>query len=301
MYGRVLVPLDGSRLAEAVLPIVERIAAAYGATVMLLHVIERAAPATVHGERHLTTPAEATAYLHSIAERLESLGIRVEYHTHDAPEGDVARSIVQHTEEEGTDLIALCTHGRGRVRELLFGAIAQQVLRRGTTPVLLARPTEEGDAPPFAPHTVLVPLDATRAAEAALIPARDVACRLGTSLRLVMVVPTQGTVRGDRLPTATLLPMAAQAALDLEQQEALAYLDGLAATLRSPTLPVTTAVCRGDIASALATEAAEVGAGLIVVATHGRSGLQAIWTGSVTAGLLARTRAPMLLLRMIES
>ena len=59
MYRRLLVPLDGSRLAETILAVVERLAAAYGATVVLLHVIERGAPATVHGERHLRTALEA--------------------------------------------------------------------------------------------------------------------------------------------------------------------------------------------------------------------------------------------------
>ncbi|HWE62547.1 MAG TPA: universal stress protein [Chloroflexota bacterium] len=300
MYARLLVPLDGSRLAEAVLPIVVRLAAACGATVALLHIVERAAPSSVHGERHLTTPDEATAYLRQVATRLEGQGLQVEWHTHEVPEGDVAKSIVDHTEEMQADLIVLCTHGRGRVRELLFGAIAQQVLRLGTTPVLLARPTDDGSAPPFAPRSVLVPLDATRAAEAALVPARALARRLNAMLHLVMVVPTHGTVRGDRVPAATLLPRTTQAVLDLEGQEAQTYLEQLAAPLRAPDLCVTTEVRRGDVAASLAAEAAEPDVGLVVVATHGRSGLQAIWAGSVTAALLIRTRNPVLLLRTIE-
>jgi len=137
MYSRLLVPLDGSRLAESVLPVVERLATAEGAFVILLHVIERGAPVAVHGDRHLTHVTEADPYLEGLADRIRDVGISVQTHAHPAPEGDVARSIVDHSDEQQADLIVLCTHGRGKMRDLLFGRIAQQVLRRGTTPVLL--------------------------------------------------------------------------------------------------------------------------------------------------------------------
>jgi nucleotide-binding universal stress UspA family protein len=301
MFRCLLVPLDGSYLAEAVLPLVERFATVFGAKVMLLHVLERGAPKAVHGARHLCEPEEATTYLEGIADRLRAAGVSAEYHTHEVREGDVARSVVSHAGEEPTDLIVLCTHGSGRVRELLFGSIAQQVVHRGSTPVLLVRPALDGSAPPFEPHRVLVPLDGTAAAEAALDPAGELARTFGASLHLVMVVATQETIRGDRIPAATLLPSATRAALDLERQGAAGYLDGLAARLRAADLSVTTEVRRGDTASALADEAAEPGVGLVVLATHGRAGVQAIWSGSVAAQLLARTRAPVLLLRTVEA
>ncbi|GAC1461809.1 MAG: universal stress protein [Chloroflexota bacterium] len=300
MFQRLLVPLDGSHLAEAVLPLVERLAAAFHSSVVLLYVLERSAPREVHGDRHLTEAPEANEYLQRIAGRLRAQNITVEYHVHDAPEGDVARSIALHADEEGVDLIVLCTHGSGRMRDLLFGSIAQQVLNGGTTPVLLVRPTVEGGAPPFEPRTVLVPLDATAAAEVALAPAHDMARALQACLHLVMVVATQDTLRGDRLASATLLPSATRAALELEEHHATTYLDALADRLRTDSLSVTTEVRRGNTASALVDEAAEPGVGLVALATHGRAGLQATWAGSVTAQLLSRTRAPVLLLRTIE-
>jgi nucleotide-binding universal stress UspA family protein len=115
-----------------------------------------------------------------------------------------------------------------------------------------------------------------------------------------MVVATQATQRGDAAPAATLLPSASQALLDLQEQDARRYLDDLAGALRGPDLSVTTVVRRGSPAAALAAEAAESEVGLVVVATHGRVGLQAIWVGSVTADLLARVRMPVLLLRIPE-
>jgi nucleotide-binding universal stress UspA family protein len=301
MYRRLLVPLDGSRLAETGLVVVERLATVYRATVVLLHVIERGAPATVHGERHLRTAVEAQTYLEGLAARLSAGGITVEIHAHAVPEGDVARSIVAHAEEGGADLIALCTHGGGGLRDLLVGSIAQQVLRRGTAPVLLTRPEPSGDTAPFAPRTVLVPLDGTAAAEVALATAQDVAGHVGAALHLVMVVPTLGTVRGERQALAQALPMATRVELDLEGEDARRYLDGVADRLRAGGTAVTAEVRRGDTLSALAAEAAEAGVGLVVMATHGRAGVQAIWAGSVATRLLARTRVPLLLLRMIEA
>src|SRR5919202_2263342 len=73
-----LVPLDGSRLAEAALPAATMLAERLGARVTLLHVMERHAPATVHGERHLTRAGEAEAYLNGVASRFADAGVPVE-------------------------------------------------------------------------------------------------------------------------------------------------------------------------------------------------------------------------------
>src|SRR5579859_816485 len=209
MFQRILVPLDGSRLAEAALPVVERLAPLFGSQVVLLHVLERGAPSTVHGERHFTNVADAERYLQGLAATLARRGIAVAHHAHDVPVGDVAESIAEHGPEEGADLIVLCTHGKGGVRDLLFGTIAQQVLQRGTTPVLLVRPgTEDGAPDKFDPRTILVPLDATIDAEAALGPAEELARKLGGQLRLTMVVATAGTIRGSTAAAATMLPAA---------------------------------------------------------------------------------------------
>ncbi len=300
MFQRLLIALDGSHLAEVVLPMVERLAPALGATVVLLHVLERSAPARVHGERHLRTVIEAEEYLDHLAEGLRSRGISVETHAHEAPEGDVARSIAAHALEVSADVIVLCTHGSGGIRDLLSGSIAQQVLKRGTTPVLLVRSSPDGVQVPFEPRRILVPLDATAAAEPALEPARQLALCLGATLHLVMVVATPGTLHGGRQALAQALPTGIRAVLDLEEEEAQRYLEEIAERQRALGLVVTTEVRRGDTTAALADEAAEPGIGLVVVATHGRAGVQAIWVGSVTARLLGRTRAPLLLLRTIE-
>ena len=96
------------------------------------------------------------------------------------------------------------------------------------------------------------------------------------------------------------MPSATRAVLDLEEAQAETHLQQLAEKLAEAGVTVETEVRRGDAASELAGETVEHEVGLVVAATHGRAGLQAIWTGSVVARLLARTTAPVLLLRIVE-
>ena len=101
---------------------VERLATRLHAKVMLLHVIEQHAPTTIYGERHLTGVAEAQLYLEETAIQLRSSGIPVETHVHEEKEDNVARSIVEHARESKIDLIIMCTHGRGGLRDSSLAA-----------------------------------------------------------------------------------------------------------------------------------------------------------------------------------
>ncbi|MDQ6695180.1 MAG: universal stress protein, partial [Chloroflexota bacterium] len=136
---RILVPLDGSALAESVLPTVGMLARCMGAEVVLLHIIEEHAPQKVHGQPHLRTTEDAISYIEEIKGRLGH-DIAVSSHVHGTGEQDVAVSVAEHTGELRADMVALCTHGRGDFRRAVSGSIAQQVLRKVDIPVLLVRP-----------------------------------------------------------------------------------------------------------------------------------------------------------------
>ncbi|MEJ2678643.1 MAG: universal stress protein [Gemmatimonadota bacterium] len=300
-FGRILVPLDGSRLAETVLGIATRLADTCGASIVLLHVIEKNAPAAVHGERHLNDTGSAEAYLADLARELAGPERTIEWHTHEVPVGDVAASIADHALEYGVDLILLCSHGSGGLRDVIWGSIAQQALQRSRVPVLIGRATKETTHEPFAPQTIMVTLDATPLAEAALPPAAGLARCLGARLRLVMVVATTSTLSRTQSPAAALMPIATGAILDLEERQATEYLERLAETLRSAGIDAVAEVRRGSPVGELAQDTGEHQDGLVVSATHGRAGLQAIWTSSVAGGLLKRTRAPVLLIPIVES
>ncbi|MDQ7842290.1 MAG: universal stress protein [Armatimonadota bacterium] len=296
MFRRLLVPLDGSPLAEAALPATLALARHLGAEITLFHAVERGAPVTIHGQRHLTAEAEAAAYLAEVASWLRAGGVAVRTHL-DASTDDVAASIVSGGAEEAADLVVLCTHGRGGLRGLLFGRVAEQVLRRGQIPILLVRPTPAGREQPFACRRIMVPLDGSPTAEAALPAAVEIGRACDAELLLVMVVPTVQTISGERAASTRLMPTAAAALLDSEAADAVDYLQSTAAAkavgARSQVL-----VERGEPVGTLLDVAARRAVDLIVMATHGRSGVDAMWAGSVAARIVGHSTRPVLLVRV---
>jgi nucleotide-binding universal stress UspA family protein len=294
---RFLVPLDGSHLAESVLPVVQQVAGRFHAQVTLLHIVEEHPPTVIHGEPHLTGVAQAQAYLEEIATKLRSTGILVEIHVHQEKEDNVARSIVQHSQEMNVDLVIMCTHGHGGLRELLFGSKAQQALQQGTQSILLLFPREDGSAYPFNLQRILVPLDGTAAHEPALPIAITIAHTFGAALHLVLVIPTLSTLSGERAASGLLLPTTMRALLDLSQQDAADYLEQAIARCRAEGVVAHAELLRGDIVPEVLGLAERLNVDLIVLASHGRTGLDALLTGSVASRIAGRRIRPLLLVR----
>lgn len=299
---RILVPLDGSRLAEWSLPPAVSLARRLGAHLALLHVTERDAPATVHGERHLTNVGESDRYLAEVAAKCTAAGVETDTHVHPNPEGSVPQSIVAHAADLEADLVVLATHGAGGARRALFGSVAQQVLRRGNRPVLLIRPPEASAAPPiegdgWTLRRLLVPLDGEPGAEAALPFAATLARAYQAEIGLVRVVPTLATITGERASAAKLVPTAAAANLDYEETEAQRYLRTITELMRAVGIGVSWAVSRGDAAQRIVDETARSGVDLLIMASHGRTGLNAVFTGSVASKVAGRYAGPVLLVR----
>jgi nucleotide-binding universal stress UspA family protein len=122
MFKNILVPLDGSKLAEAAILVAASLAKTLNAPVTLLHIIEKDAPQEIHKEHHITNADEASAYLEDLAKRAFPVSVKVDWHVHTAAVKDIAASIVEHAMTEfQPDLIVMCTHGKRGVRELLFG------------------------------------------------------------------------------------------------------------------------------------------------------------------------------------
>ena len=293
----ILVPLDGSALAESVLLAASALAKAFGARVKLLHIIEERPPDMIHGEPHLTDGDQAQAYLDEVARRPVFQGQAVEVYVHPTKQGDVAESIVDHAQEFGADLVVLSTHGKGGLRGFLFGRIALRALQRGTTPVLLMNPTSSGVVPPFVCRTILVPLDGTPAHEPALPVASTLARAWKASLHLEIVVPTRGTLSGHEAATGVLMPSATRAVLDLAEREAEEYVERLVRTLKADGLSASSHVSRGEPASSLVETAEKVGADLVVMASHAKGAMDAFWSGSLTPKVVEKLRRPVLLVR----
>lgn len=151
MYQRILVPLDGSPLSEAVLPHVEKLARALNIEVVLLHVEVTPAPEFDPHESPLGHETEAMRhiradekhYVGSVCARLEEAGIRATYLLR---EGGVAEAIMDAAEVMQADLIAMSTHGRTGMLRLLLGSVAEQVVHESQIPVMLIRPHQGAPA-----------------------------------------------------------------------------------------------------------------------------------------------------------
>jgi nucleotide-binding universal stress UspA family protein len=295
MFKHLLVPLDGSRMAEASLPAAVYLARTFGAVVTLLHVIERGAPQEIHGERHLTSPDEARDYLDEVAARAFPADISVERHVHSSEVNDVARSIAEHVGELGPDLIVMCTHGRGGLRGLMFGSIAQQVVGLGTTPVLLIPPVTTGALPTFSCNRILVALDSNPDHEEGLKIAASLAKIGGGELCLIMAVHTINTLSGEQAATAKLLPGTTHALLDFAEKDAKEYLHRHVTTLQAAGFAATADVRRGDPVLVILGASKRTMADLIVLATHGKTGMDAFWSGSATPNVTSRSDIPLLL------
>lgn len=289
----VLVPLDGSRLAEVAVPVAVEIASRLGARVTLLHVLEHDAPESVHGERHLRTVDEASRYLASIVATIPP-GVRGETHVHENPEHDVAQSLVDHMREFRGELVVLAAHGRGGLRGFLFGRIAQQVVRKGAEPVLMLQEFAT-EGPAFSCRRIAVLLDGSEEAERALPPAVALARGFRARLHLIRAVPTARTLTPERSASATLVPGTARALLELEEDDADGYLMALVERLQRAGLDASWAVVRGDPAMETVAEAERAQADVVAFASHGGAGVSGAWSGSIGAKIAGRTRKPLLL------
>jgi nucleotide-binding universal stress UspA family protein len=144
MYRRILVPLDGSALAEGVLPHLQALAKSLDAELVLLRVaFVHVFPAYDPTQAQVTAVQEAEDYVSGVAKRLQGEGIRVEAKVR---YGDPVEEILDHVTWNHIDLIAMATHGRTGLTRVVMGSIAEHVLRRTSVPMLLLRASAPAEA-----------------------------------------------------------------------------------------------------------------------------------------------------------
>jgi nucleotide-binding universal stress UspA family protein len=312
MFSKILVPLDGSERAERALVVAGRLARASHGSVILLRVVNDIAdtsallataplPSTDYLDRD---EREARQYLDEAAMSDALRGVVVEKRV---GFGITAEVILDSAAAWRVDAVVLCSHGRTGLSRWALGSVAQQVVRRSTVPTVLLRergglPIEEKEAgaPAF---RMLVPLDGSELAEAALEPAIAFGALISApdkfEARLVRVIPFIRTPDYDALRE--------QAAL-----EANTYLEHVAHQISTypggELAQVSTGIVYDlDTAAALA-RLAEGGAGvvgtagvdgcdMIAMATHGRTGLALLAMGSITDRTLTATVLPALIVR----
>lgn len=301
MFKHILVPLDGSLLAEAALPAAAFLARQFGARVTLFHVVERNAPSEVHGQSHLGNAEDAAAYLERLSLQALPSDIAVDRHVHAAEADDVADSIVAHADELNHDLVIMCSHGRGQALHLFLGSIAQRVIAMGSRPVLITRPDEQGGAPPFSCSNILVPLDGDPGHAQALPVSKEIARACGAALHLVMVVPRFASLSGAAKVSSRMLPATTSRILEMASQDARETFRKQLEALQGEGFAASAHVLRGDPAKTIVKAAGRAAIDLIVLATHGKTGMEAFWAGSVTHRICTLTRIPLLLIPLAKS
>jgi nucleotide-binding universal stress UspA family protein len=152
MYGRILIPLDGSETAEAILPFVEKLAGPVDAEVTLVRIVEPLSAGEVLAAAGVVAPdilelrmLEAKQYLAKMEDRFVAKGIRVRAILRS---GVPAPEILTEIGTRGADLVAMATHARSGLGRMLFGSVAEEVLRASPVPILMIRMTERTAIPP---------------------------------------------------------------------------------------------------------------------------------------------------------
>ena len=294
MYKRLLVPLDGSRLAESILPVAVFMTRSLKASVALIHVIEENPPEQVHGEQHLRDADQAEAYLHKIANEWFADVSTPETHVHSDKVKNVAQSILQHVGEFNSDLTLMCTHGRTGAREFLYGSIAQQIAA-AAVPVLFVREHSDEFKTEFALRKLLVPLDGDRDHEQSIEVASELALACKCAISLLTIVPSLKLVSGSWTQSVRLLPSTTDRLLEMEVEEVSEYLGQQRRQLISREIAASAEVLRGDPAEEIINATTAQSIDLLVLGTHGTIGAQAFWSGSVAARVARKTVVPVLL------
>jgi nucleotide-binding universal stress UspA family protein len=187
----------------------------------------------------------------------------------------------------------MCTHGRGDLRKALLGSLGQRVTALGSTPVLLLQ--AGAAAAEFRCRSLLLPLDRREGHTEALEIGAELAAAFAATVGLLLIVPTYGTLSGRWVATGRFLPGTTSRMLDLFAGEEGRFLEEQTEALRGSGLQVSGEVRRGDPARSICRAAGKLHPDLIVLSTHGRIGLGAVWEGSVASKVCRRCGVPVLL------
>lgn len=265
MYDRILVPLDGAKYSEEMLPHAAGLARVHGTTLALMRVVDRE-----------SDQREAEAYTKALADRLSAQSICV------VARGDVAEVIVEEARRVPDTLVAMTSHGRSGLMEAMLGSVALRLVRASGTAVLVYRPSGKDTqmSAPIAVTNVVLPLDGTSISEAMGPQAAELAKWLDAELIVVGVVDFSahadaGIRPGDVMESSYVRSRAGDYAAKYGVRVAWEVLHGEPADAIVQFLKG-----RNDV--------------ILAMTTRGRSAMQAAFLGSVTAGCLRKAGVPVL-------
>jgi nucleotide-binding universal stress UspA family protein len=307
-----LVPLDGSALAELSLPHVRMLAPILGAGVRLLRVITDTASDDFAGESiaaaygvhdSLVLQRErqrqslemlrqnAERYLEPHAALLQAAGLDVAIDVRCGPAADV---IVEAALMQHVAMIVMATHGYSGLKRWALGSVADKVVQAASTPICIVRRQASAREPSL--KRIMVPLDGSALARQALPLATELAAGARAELLLLRAVAATIEAYPGFSTRGRPIPQLAEV-LDALRDQATSELGALAGELRARDISAKTQVVNGHAAEVLVDEAEQRGVDLIVMATHGYGGLKRWALGSVADKVLHASTTPLLLIR----
>ena len=282
MISTILVPLDGSALARHALPFATFMARTTRARLVLLHAYTPR-PGDTEADPELDLIQEHADLASGLRERGVHASTWLSY-------AEPGPAIVQSAADLQADLIVMSTHGRGGVGQLMYGSVAAYVARHSSVPVILVTSKSRSRWADELPLQVVVPLDGTAHSEAALGPASDLARALHADL--LLLTAAESTL-DPAMPWHAHDGTAWQRVVDWAQQ----YLERAAMPLRADGHRVELRVEIGPPADAIADVADELGAAIVVMATHGRGAVSRLLVESVASETLRKLTVPACLVR----
>lgn len=299
MIRRVLIPLDGSELAEQVIPHLLRFVVPQRTELLLMTALSSFLPplrsntSRLHASEHpvILHEDKPGERVRAVAQQFNQNGFKVE--SRFLP-GTPAESILRLAEEACVDLIAMSTHGRTGLGVALLGSVADEVVRNAR-PLVFLVPARIAVKPDPLFRTILLPLDGTPLAEMAIPAARQFAQDTGAVIHLVRVVELHDAENG--LTTN-------QVFIDLDGpkgqpiiRQAACYLERIRLRLQLAGITSRFHVATGDPAQTIVRIADAENADVIVMSTHGRAGVERMVHGSVVGQVIGNTVCPLLLMR----
>lgn len=309
MYSRMLVPLDGSELAEVVFSYAKELAGRLDMDITLLHVSPSSSAAFMPMQK---------AYIQHAARKLRRQARDVQENTNpkakDSPlevkgelvNGYPPEEIIKYAEENNIDIILMSAHGHSGLRRWNIGSVAGKVLGASHTPVLLVRASEDEKSPPYdkwPSRTLLVPLDGSELAESVLPHVEMLAKqRSDEPVKLVLLkISEPPSIPSYYSPEISGVSLNwgdyVQQETVRRKQGSYEYLADVSARMKEKGIEVETEVMEGKAVDVLVEYASAHPYHLIVMATHGRSGISRLVYGSVAANLLQGATNPILMVK----
>ncbi len=282
-FRKIIVPLDGSSLAEQVIASARSFARAYDAELEIVSVEDQQADKNIHltDAEMIESRTELQKYIKMVCKLIEDDGLNVSNHYR---YGEVSTEIDKVSRETDSDLIIMTTRGKFEIGQLITKSITQRVLQKTSIPTLLIRPTNNWRSRRSEFKNILVALDGSEASETVLPYIRAFANQFDSKVKLFSV--PEGSESEEY------------------QDKIKIYLDNIAGTLREEGMTVETIVTGSGPARTILALSEEEQIDLIMMSSHGRGGVEReaqIPLGSVATKVIEQTLCPVFLLPLHRS